>query len=672
MSLSRLFIVCFALCKLTLPAYAQSAISFTALPQSFQLYGRGSTNQATVPVSGTATSVYSQVSLQVQRDNKPFWFQRQSLQFTGAQTASFSFAPILKADPVEYTFRIYGYKSARDSTLVVERTRVVCGDVLILYGQSNALALNDLDNYDVDDRLLRNFTYPFQSTDIPNSLAWSPAKQPYASVGGLGLWLQKLLLARSGVPTCVINGSQGGASLVQLDDRNASNPTDLNTFYGRLLYRVQRSGLLEQATSIIWKQGEAEAGSSTIGYEAQLRGLLAHWQEDYPALRKVYLSQINILADPVKSAGDLREVQRRSKQWSPLIETIATVGTYYYDGVHYTRPGNQQIATELSRQIARDFYGSTDTVQIDSPDIYKAYYNRNRDTLTLVFDDNQQLVWPKDSVLTSAKDGSRYTRRMTDYIYLDGQAGRVQSGAAEQNRIILALTQPTTSQTVTYLPSFFSDEHSAFYDGPQLTNRRDMRAFSFSDFPIAVALPTTLLLTANANSDQQITVSWSADTLSTGSQFLLERAPVGSTQFQVIARLPLAITQYEDRDFSGPAATYAYTYRIRLVSPVAESAYSNAVTATLLVLALTPFESTQWRVYPNPAATTLTVEMLDKNLGFLSHLNLTTAQGQTVLNQSASDSKATLSVHALPAGPYYLTITTQTGELRTTQVLIHY
>lgn len=476
--------VCVAALSLS-AATAQTTVQISAFPQDFQLYQRGSNNVATVPVMGTAPSPYAQVSLKILRraTGTVYYYQKQRLN-TGALAGSFSFTPTLRVEAIEYDFYLYAHTSATDSVLVGKRERIVCGDLLILYGQSNVIALHDIDGYGVDDRLLRNYMYPFQSTDIPNQLSWSVARQPYGTVGGIGIWLQKLILENFGIPTCVINGGVGGTPINELSARDPNDHANLNTPYGLLLYRARRAGLAETAPVIVYKQGEADAAYNTENYDVALRKLTDQFEEDYPGVKKIYVSQLNIISDPTPRSGQVRDAQRRAAKQKPLIEAIATVGTPYYDGVHYTRPGNQQIATELFRQIARDIYGAKDTVQINSPNIQKAVFNSRRDTITLFFEEQMRMVWPKDTTLHTAQ-GVGYTRRLIDFIYLDGKAGAVTAGFARQNQIVLALREPSVAKTITYLPPFYADQYSPFYDGVHLTNTRGLRAFTFDSFPLA-------------------------------------------------------------------------------------------------------------------------------------------------------------------------------------------
>jgi hypothetical protein len=211
-------------------------------------------------------------------------------------------------------------------------------------------------------------------------------------------------------------------------------------------------------------------------------------------LQKIYILQNNILNEGyVERAGFLRDFQRRTKQLYPKIETLSTVGTAGYIPPHYSVEGYSQTANELFRLMDRDFYGSTDNNQINSPDLKQVLINDKKDILTLVFDENQQMSYPKD-VTINGKNWS-----MKDFFFLNSDNKSinfnannhpVESGWAEGNKVYLKLKAPTDDIFVTYLPSTLSD---GFYEGVHLKNARGMRAFSFYEVRISgtSVTPTT-------------------------------------------------------------------------------------------------------------------------------------------------------------------------------------
>ena len=597
----RLYGCCF-LCLCSVSLFGQ--VTFDQLPRDLQLYPRNAAGLSGVPVSGRVTTAgWTKISIQVLRAGKVSQLLSQPIA-PAATNTPFQFQPQIKAEPAEYTVRVFLYKN-NDSTVVAERSRIVCGDVYIIDGQSNAIAgggLDELYSFNFDDTYLRNCTFPYNSPNIPADMQWYPAKQPYANVGGFGLTLQRLILQTYGIPTAVMNGAQGGTGIDDLAFRDAGNPANLGTYYGQLLFRAQWAGMAKQVKAIIWKQGEYEAGSGAklSTYEAQFKKLYDQLRQDYNPDARIYVSQINILPGDVQveGAAALRDFQRRTKYLYSNVETIATVGTpgLGNDGVHYNGEAYQQMAFEQFRQIARDIYGSKDTVQINSPDIKKVFYNARKDTLTLAFDEGMQLVYKADTAFYSNATGVKlYGRELKNYFYLDGQSGSVTGGSATANRVILSLKQPVLAKTLRYLPPYFSDAQSEFYDGPTLRNTRGMRAFSFDNVLIADAIPTITTLAARPVTEKQIQLNWTAS--ATAKTQFLERADENPVNYKRIATLGGTTATYTDDNLPNQSGTYYY--RLRASSDVSESAYSNVASARPLVLGVEPGLSAV-RLYPNP------------------------------------------------------------------------
>ncbi|PRY37010.1 putative secreted protein (Por secretion system target) [Spirosoma oryzae] len=640
-------------------------VLFEQMPRELQLYPRNSQNQATVPVSGTVTSAgYRRVSVHLWREGKLSSVTSQTLS-PGATNQSFRLSTVIRAEPADYRFRVFLYKN-NDSTLVADSQRIVCGDVYVLYGQSNIIpgtALAERYGADFNDRYLRNCTYAYGASDLAASMRWYPAKEPFASVGSVGLTIQRLILEQYGIPTAIINGAVGGATILALSARDPLNHANMSTPYGRLLFRTQWAGVQKNVKAILWRQGEAESGGDATGYGEKFTTLYKQLREDYGNTR-IYLAQANLLGSGSNDAGTLRDFQRRARQQFSNVETIATVGTRDYDGTHYADDGYRQLAFEQFRLLARDFYGATDTLQIGSPDVKKVFYSARRDSITLVFEPSMQMVW-RDTVYynfaTGAKTGSRFQK---DAFLLANKAGQVVGGAAVGNRVVLRLSQSSTAKTLTYLPPYFADALSPFYNGPTLRNSRGMRAFTFADVAIADWIAGSTQLVATAVSDQQIRLNWTASTA--GSQQLIERAIGQSGTFQVIGTVSGTTTSYTDTGITDSFGLYQY--RIRAISSVSESDYSNVATAKPLLLGIgdTPVA----RLFPNPVGTDRQLQV-DAGVLAISAVIIRDVQGRTVSEwRGRPVSALTVSVQSLSAGLYIADITTAEGQTQQEKLLI--
>ncbi|QJW90742.1 T9SS type A sorting domain-containing protein [Spirosoma taeanense] len=646
---------------------ASAQVSFDQLPHDLQLYPRDTASQAQVPVSGTITAAgYTKIGMQVLREGKLARVVSQTLSPAATNTPFRLTAPI-KAERAEYQFRVFLYRGA-DSMLVADRKRVVCGDVYILHGQSNASALAGLDTYysfDFDDKYLRNCTYPYGSSNIPGEMKWYAAKEPYGNVGGFGLTLQRLIMEQYGIPTAVLNGAFGGTGIAALSARDPVNHANLSTFYGRLLFRAQWAGVAKQVKGIIWKQGEDEAGNGADGYDEKFKTLYNQLREDYGNAR-IYVGQINILADRVEGAAALRDFQRRTKYLFKNVETIATIGARGYDGIHYDPLGHQQLAYEQFRQIARDFYGSKDTVQINSPDIKKVFYNTRKDSITLVFDEGMQMVWKDTAYYNFATGAKLGSRDLKDYFYLDGEAGWVTAGSASGNRVTLRLKQPASAKQIRYLPAYFSDALSPFYNGPTLRNTRGMRAFSFDGVAISDQITTVTTLAAKPLSEKQIQLSWTAPP--TAQRQVLERADGTPATFKTLATLEAGKATYTDENLPDPFGTYFY--RLRAFSDVSESAYSNVVTARPLVLGTIAEAGPAIRLYPNPLAADRTLRV-DAGQRTIIALTVRDLMGRTVKNwQGKAPRELAITLDEVTAGLYVAELQTADGQVQQQKIIV--
>ncbi len=639
-------------------------VQFSQLPKNLQLYPRTSQNQANVPISGTVNGTgFRQIGVQLWREGKLSTVVSQTLS-VAAVSQPFQLSTLIKAEPAEYRFRVFLYKG-NDSTMAADCQRVVCGDVYVLYGQSNIIPGTGLSDYygtGFNDQYLRNCTYTY-GADPVTTLNWYPAKEPFASVGTIGLNIQRLIMEQYGIPTVVINGAIGGATILDLSARDPNNHANTITPYGRLLTRVQLAGLQTNVKAILWRQGEAESGGDATGYGDKLTTLYKQLREDYGNAR-LYIAQANLLGSGSTSAGMLRDFQRRTRQLFSNVETIATVGTRDYDGIHYFDSGYRQLAFEQFRLLARDFYGATDTLQIGSPDVQKVFYNARRDSVTLVFEPSMQMVW-RDTTYYSFATGAQMGRRFQkDAFLLDAKTSQVADGIASGNRVTLRLNAASTAKTLTYLPPYFADALSPFYNGPTLRNSRGMRAFTFADVAIADRIATPIQLAATPIDDKQIRLTWTAP--SAGSQQLVERATGESGAFQVVATLNGTATLYVDKALPDPYGPYRY--RIRALSSVSESDYSAVVKAIPLILGLT--DAPIVRVYPNPVGPDRQLH-LDAGSTAISTVVIRDGQGRVVNEwRGRAATQLQLPLHQLPAGLYVADMSTTNGQVQQEKVLV--
>ena len=463
----------------------QINVIFDDFPKGAQLIQRDNFNKATLTISGKVyTENQTDVALLVYKNKSLFYYKKQKLQY-GSQpsTAAFSITPIINAELSEYDFKFYSFRN-KDSVLVKEANEVVCGDNILIYGQSNALAdaSEELPKFKDEFRFGRSTFSDF----VKNEYTWVITKQwNFWTAGLLGLEIQKQLIEKYQIPIGIINGSVGNKSIDELSIRDEINHDNPSNIYGRLLKRAKAFGIDKNVKMIVWRQGESEALDPFYknDYDKKFEKFRKQLYEDYPALKKIYTYQNNIYFGDNKLAGNLRDYQRTINKLYSDCEVMTTFGTVTFDGLHYKLDGYLENGHNVARLIARDFHKSTDIAEIAAPNIKSAYFTAKRDSLILEFDKNQKLSFPKDE---PKKNASHPSINIKDYIYLDGKAGNIESGTGNENHIILKLKSPVEAQKITYTPDNYTNDFITVLPGiTQIKNSRGIQALTFKDFVIS-------------------------------------------------------------------------------------------------------------------------------------------------------------------------------------------
>jgi hypothetical protein len=153
------------------------------------------------------------------------------------------------------------------------------------------------------------------------------------------------------------------------------------------------------------------------------------------------------------------------------------------------------MAQWLFRLLARDFYNSQDTLNIDAPDIRAVYYqDAGHNAIRIDYD--VPVTWPDDTLSAS----------MENYFYLDDAFGNVQRGYTTNDgySVILELKQPSQATLLTYLPNAtYNHLPTKAYEGPWIRGLRGVGALSFYHVPIGepsglmFQVPGTFRLRAN-------------------------------------------------------------------------------------------------------------------------------------------------------------------------------
>lgn len=434
--------------------------------------GREGTREGTLVYAGTLAEAADSVFVRVFADDK--LFATETSKPTAEKTYSLSVR--LKAELVKYRTE-FGTKTGDNETVLHTAKNIVCGDAILINGQSNAVATDfGKENPLVPSEWVRTFGATAGDPNGSRLKLWAnaEARSPAgkSQIGYWGMELGRRLVESEKIPICLINGAVGGTRIDQ-HQRNDADPTDVNTIYGRLLWRVQQAKLTHGIRAVIWHQGENDQGADGptggYGYETYRQlfvDLAASWKEDFPNVERYYVFQIwpKSCAMGINGSDNrLREVQRTLPKLFSNLRVMSTLGIKPPGGCHFPAAGYAEFARLIEPLIELDLYRRKIHQPITPPNLTRAVFtSQQRDELVLEFD--QPIDW-SDSLVSQ--------------FHLDGEPKQVASGSAIANKITLKLKGSTKSKTVTYLDSANWNPDNLLYG----TNR--LAALTFCEVPIA-------------------------------------------------------------------------------------------------------------------------------------------------------------------------------------------
>ena len=446
------------------PLLSAQFISLDEGPIPGQLYSRDlATNQAIVPVSGTVLIPnFSRIHLVVTQDGFPWSTAVADLDYSNG-APSFSFAPTIEAGFHDYAFELLLDKTGQTQQIGLVNY-VACGDAFLINGQSNAVAADyhaeGMANVD-QSRWVRSFgSATFSSIDVINDQSWHLAEglklYERGSVGAWGLRAARLISDRYQIPIALINGAVGG-TLVNQHSRDDSDPENLQTIYGRLLYRARKAGIDQSVRGILWHQGESDAQTLPADYSFLWDKLRNDWLWDYPALEQIFVFQIRTGCGGLNI--EIRELQRTSGDFYPDVTVLPTAGIDGHDGCHFRYSGYREMGTWMAGAIAKVLYGESISAEKIPPNILEARFTSSaRDEIELAF------RLPAQTLILDPN--------IEDYFTLgSGVPETIVSAVALPGKIILQLSGNTTATEITYRG------HKS--DGPWIRNSAGVGAFTF-------------------------------------------------------------------------------------------------------------------------------------------------------------------------------------------------
>jgi len=447
------------------------------MPVEGQFYARDHSGKGTLYCRGVLREKADEVFLRVFSDGKEYANESKAPRHDG----SYSFDVKLDAALVKYRVE-YGVRIGGAESILHRAGDLVCGDAYLIDGQSNALATDTREESPrVTNDWVRSFGRPrfFKAGERENlwcKPVWKAGREHLAELGWWGMELANRLVKSQQVPIFVINAARGGTRIDQ-HQRNEANPTDLDTIYGRMFWRVKQARLTHGVRAIIWHQGENDQGAAGpdggYGWETYNRYFVrmsASWKRDFPNVSRYYIFQIWPSACSMGRDGNgdmLREMQRRLPRLYSNMDILSTLGIQPPGSCHYPLTGWSEFARLIQPLIERDFYGKSVAGPITAANLERACYtSAARDAIALEFD--QPVVW-KDSLVNE--------------FLLDGKKGNVASGVVAGNVLTLQLREPIHAGRITYL------DEMAWSQDRLLIGENGIAALTFCNVPIAMSPP---------------------------------------------------------------------------------------------------------------------------------------------------------------------------------------
>jgi hypothetical protein len=439
-------------------------------PEDGQFYARDDSNQGTLFYNGTLEAAADSVFLRLFAGDRLIRTETA----VPAADRSYAFAVKLKPGLVKYGVELGARRDGRE-TVLGTAGNLLCGDALLVNGQSNAVATDWGPEPPPAFRSPWIRTFGSMSGNPQGERGWGEAT--YRGPDGklqIGYWAMELarrLVDGQRVPVCILNGAVGGTRIDQ-HQRNPANPEDLTTIYGRLLWRVRQARLAHGIRAVFWHQGENDQGADGpdggFGWQTYRRyflDLAAAWQEDFPNLRHYYVFQIWPKACAMGIDGSdnrLREVQRTLPTAFSHLSLMSTLGVEPAGGCHYPPAGYADIARLICPLVERDLYGRRFSRSITPPNLVGARFaSAAKDAVALAFD--QPVQW--DDALAGQ-------------FYLDGRRGEVASGQAAGKVLTLKLKNLAAASTITYLDS------AQWSQKTLLRGENGIAALTFCEVPI--------------------------------------------------------------------------------------------------------------------------------------------------------------------------------------------
>ncbi len=323
-------------------------------------------------------SNYSEVYVELYKNNSLLETYNQELSFSSDQ-ASFEINIEINSELSKYSVKTYAINNA-EAAMIKEAEDIVCGDVFIVQGQSNAEAPSyngSSSGYESDFiRVYANGNSSSSSVINNNQWYYGQGDGNSGTNGNTGQWglvLAKKLVDELNIPIAIFNGAHGGQP-ISFFQRPSNYQSSTNSNYGRLYYRLNKSGLKSYVRGILWSQGEADSfsgGLTTEQYKNEFENLVGFWQEDYPSIEQYYIFQTRDCDCGTSQSGrvKIKEAQRQLAVNNANISIMPTTAmTTHSDNCHYPfTNGYEKFGTRIFKPVLNNIYSLDYSEEINAP-----------------------------------------------------------------------------------------------------------------------------------------------------------------------------------------------------------------------------------------------------------------------------------------------------------------
>lgn len=377
-------------------------VSYEVLPRHRQVYPRNlDDNIGTIVLSGHLERTgYERITMRLHGEEVLIAETEQPLCPDESGLASFELELPIEAGLTNHRLEI-SLIAGEEELLLRTVNDLVAGDVLLINGQSNAVARAFDGDANVNQHpFIRSWGRRGEDlAALDEDRQWHEAEgNESIGPGAVGQWALRMgraLVDRHSIPLAIVNGARGG-QVIGYFQRDDGSPEELTTNYGRLLWRARRARVDGDVRAILFYQGESD-DADALGHHEGFLSLLTDWQEDFPSVEHVYVTQIR----NGSCGGDvaLREVQRQFPEANDVITVMSTTGLDGHDGCHYAYEGGyRELGERYADLLSRDLFGESNA-DVEPPNAREASLSPDGSEITVQFDGSDVALWDEGAEL---------------------------------------------------------------------------------------------------------------------------------------------------------------------------------------------------------------------------------------------------------------------------------